>query len=287
MKNKTNIEEARKDSMERIKQEDIQPMLLEVLRAFDRYCTENNYRYFLTSGTLIGAIRHHGFIPWDDDIDVNMLYDDYDRLLDQAREDPFIDPSKRFRIMLPATGANFYPFMKVVDTKTIVYEKDIDHKYATGMWVDIFRFSKCPEDRKEINRIFRKRNIYQNMNKILVCGNLQTPSYKRIYPLVRIGKACLCGAGLTPQAIGGKIFELQFPPGASENLLCNIAWDTSREHVFKSEWFEETVQVDFEGFKFPAPACYDEVLTKLFGDYMQLPPEDQRIRHDFEAYKLD
>ncbi len=273
--------------MKRVETNEIQPMLLEILKVFDKYCTDNGFKYFISDGTLIGAIRHHGFIPWDDDIDVSMVYDEYDRLLERAKQDPYLDADKRFRFLLPATMPNFYPFMKVIDTTTLLYEKDTDHKYATGMWIDIFRYSQCPDDLEDVQRIFKTRDRYKNMNRIAVCGNLQTPYYKRIYPLVAIAKVGLRLTGSTPKVTSQKILELEKQPNVSGNTLCNIAWGDSYKHIYKREWFDEFIRVDFEGYDFPVPACYDEVLKSQFGDYMQLPPEDQRIRHDFEAYKLD
>lgn len=261
----------------------IQPLLLEILKSFDAYCRKNGISYVLSDGSLIGAVRHRGFIPWDDDIDVALLAEEYDKLLALAQQDPYIDAERRYKILLPVTLPNFYPFMKVIDTHTLVYEKDISRRFATGLWIDVFRYSPVSEDPNERKKLLRKRNRLQALNKIAVFGDPRTPVRRAAAPLVSIAKAFERIAGMNPVSLCAKIDDLQRSQDPTSELVLNIAWDYV-DHPYKRSWFAQTIELEFEGCSFPAPARYHEVLQVGFGDYMQLPPVEQRVRHDFEAY---
>ena len=97
----------------------IKSEILNILKAFKSYCEEHDLGYMLVYGTLLGAVRHKGFIPWDDDIDVGMLSDDYVKLEQNAKKDPYIDKHKRYKLAVPGDKDYAYSFMKVIDTKYI------------------------------------------------------------------------------------------------------------------------------------------------------------------------
>lgn len=270
-----------------IEQEEIQPLLLNILDAFHTYCETNSLAYFLSDGTLLGAVRHHGFIPWDDDIDVSMIDDQYDKLIELAKGEPFLDKEKRYRFLLPSELPNFYPFVKVIDTQTIAYEKDIDRKYAIGLWLDIFRLSHCDSDFSITQHKYKRIKRLRELNKLAVCGNFRTPTYKKIAPLINIGKALLNTIGISPITLSRKIQEIERQMPKQGARVMDITWADSANHYFDASLWLKTTSLDFCGKQFYAPEKYEEVLTSQFGNYMRLPPEKDRIRHDFEAYFLN
>ena len=272
--------------MLRVSENDIQGIILGNLKAFHLFCMNNSLSYFLSDGTLIGAIRHRGFIPWDDDIDVSMIDSDYDRLIELAKRDPFIDPEKRYRLLLPGEHPNFYPFIKLVDTKTVAYEKDIDRQYALGIWLDVFRLSHLDDSDDRANRKYRKMQQLKELNKIMVAGDFRTPAYRKIAFILKIAKGLLKASGYSVEKGTRKIIETEKSYSKSGNRLMNATWALSSKDSWPVELWSNTIMVEFEGCEFCAPVGYDEILKIEYGEYMKLPPEDQRVRHDFEAYYL-
>ncbi len=273
--------------MKRIPQEDLHPLLLNVLSAFHGYCQRHSLIYYLSDGTLLGAVRHKGFIPWDDDVDVSMLDSEYDRLIDLAKADPFLDEGKRYKFLLPAELPNFYPFLKIVDTHTCVYEKDIDRAYGIGIWLDVFRFSHCDKDFSKTIAKFHRVQKIKEANKLAICGNFSTPKYKLISPFLSVGKALLRLVGKTPVSLSHEMIEIERSMPSEGEFLMDITWADNDEHYFKAELWDKPILLEFEGSRFLAPERYEEVLTAQYGNYMELPPKEDRVRHDYEAYYLE
>ncbi|MBM6774815.1 LicD family protein [Olsenella profusa] len=274
--------------MRRIPVEDIHPLLLGILEAFSSYCAEWGLSYFLDYGTLLGAVRHHGFIPWDDDVDVSMMRDDYERLVALAHKDPYIDADRRYRILLPMELPNFYPFIKVVDERTLAYERNIRREYGLGVWLDVFCMSYCPPDDRETARLFSRHNRLKQMNKMLVCGDIVDEGYKKVYPVARLGAAVLRVFGFTTERCMGEILDMLEGMPRVGKRIAQLSWpDNMEKDSYPAEWWNKTEQVEFEGRLFSAPAMYHEILMQHYGDYMALPPESERVRHGFEAYYLE
>ena len=271
--------------MRKINNNEVQGILLDILKALDGFCRRKSLRYFLSDGTLLGAVRHGGFIPWDDDIDVSMIDAAYDEFLSLARQNPYLDKSGRYKVLLPGEMPNFYPFAKIVDTKTIVYEKDIERKYSLGAWVDVFRLSRfASSDAEKYAKKFKRMQRLKTQNKLLVAGDFRTESYRRISPLVTVGKSLCKAAGASPELVSRKIqgIERSFPMDG--DVLLNATWANSFDDRWPVELWADDIELKFEGAYYCAPAQYDAILKIQYGDYMKLPPADQRIRHDFEAY---
>lgn len=271
--------------MRPIPAEEIQPLLLGVLRAFAHYCDAHELRYFLDYGTLLGAVRHKGFISWDDDVDVSMLKDDYERFLTLARESPYLDAERRYRVLLPAELPNFYPFVKVVDESTLAYEKNIKREYALGIWLDVFCLVHCPDDAQASAQLFSQHHQYKSMNELIVCGNVVGTRRKILYPFAATAGAALRLMGRDSKYWAQHMIGLVEGAPSTGDMVGQLSWpDCFETDVFPLSWWDDVVELEFEGERFTAPHAYHEVLQKHYGDYMELPPEKDRVRHDFEAY---
>lgn len=149
--------------MREILLDELKDRQIAILDVVDAFCRENNINYWLDSGTLLGAIRHGGYIPWDDDIDIGMLRPDYDRFL--AMFNKF---NKQYQVSSVENDINFpYPFGKVLDTHTVLYEPN-EQGVKLAINIDIFVYDNAPEDDKLVERMYRKRDFYNKIYHFLL-----------------------------------------------------------------------------------------------------------------------
>ena len=232
---------------------------LGLLEKFDAFARENGLTYWLFWGTLLGAVRHKGFIPWDDDIDIAMPQHDYLRLVELLRQNPTAIRDAYLNAFEIDRGYA-RPFAKLCDSRTILFE-DFDLSYVDeGVCLDIFPLVPASDDeaaRRRMRKRWRKDFVLLGLSK----GRL----VRAKNPLVTAGKVVL-----KPYA------ELR----GYETLAC-VEESVS---LFESSWFEEKAYLPFEHLDLPVPAEWDLVLKNLYGDYLQLPPEEDRRCHRSVAY---
>ncbi len=264
-----------------------QERLLLMLESFDSYCTLHDLRYFLDSGTLLGAIRHQGFIPWDDDVDLAMMREDFMRLIELAKAHPYLDEDKKYKVLAPLSEENIYPFVKVVDVHTVVYEANFMHDHPLGLWLDVFCFDYLFEDDNQQNKLLKEREKQRIRFFLLTAGNAVDPRVKRIMPFIKVARVFLRLAGKTPEDALRQIWELSFRGPERSTRVGNIAWCTGESDRYEAEWYQQLVRVPFESLELPIPQDYVHVLQAQYGDYMKLPPEDQRRSHSSKTYEID
>lgn len=256
---------------------------LNILIFIDKICRAHQLRYFMFGGTLLGAVRHKGFIPWDDDIDIAMPRVDYEKfcaILEKNYE------SSPYKMASPIKHSDyFYGFSKLYDTRTQLIEKQLGKAMDwMGIYVDIFPmdgFTGSKEDAaKQLSLAQQESARITNCRIFWMCSTFKLKCI-RIYQFVKytiLGRD-RCFKKLTEQ-LKHNDFDL------SPWVACTNGMLGARE-IMEYKYFEKTVDLDFEGHQFMAPIGWHEWLSSLFGDYMQLPPEDQRYTHPFEAYFRD
>ena len=270
--------------MKEIHIEEIKKIQLDILTKIHEYCIKNNIRYFLAYGTLIGAIRHKGYIPWDDDIDIAMPRPDYNKFIKS-----FNGYSKNLIVLAPELDWKYYaPYANVCDNRTILYEGENRHNgQKIGIKIDIFPIDGVPSDKQEYYKIFNTANKYNWFLrfkrfplKYFIKGNLNQRIKKILiwFFMHFISYECM----------QKKIHKL------STNTLYSVAKYATQvtftydKIYFDKKIFEEYIDVDFEGKKFKSIKEYDIYLKALYGNYMELPPIESRIdHHDFKAYWIE
>jgi lipopolysaccharide cholinephosphotransferase len=261
---------------------ELKQLILDMLLKVDAFCKRNNIRYFLDSGTLLGAVRHKGFIPWDDDMDICMPRPDYDKFNELTQSQKIED---YISIQQPEDG--LFGYIKIYDNRTELIEYPNTLRYKIGVYIDVFPKDGQPDDENKAKKHCKKAQKLLNLywfNKYSVRvwkknGNLG----KKIF-------ACLATPFATDKTwpLHRAIKIAKKVDYKSSKYCSSILAGGIRGRVPK-ECFEKTVDVEFEGHKLPAPIGYDRYLRKLYeninnGDYMQLPPENQKIIHDIEVY---
>ena len=257
--------------------EELKQIQLEILKDVAAYCEEHGICYVLKYGTLLGAVRHKGYIPWDDDIDIAMPRPDYDRFVKEY--------GRGFYKVLEYSKDKKYPyaFAKVVDTRTALHEPS-QIKYPMGIYIDIFPVDGVPADLQERAVFLKKANRLAHM------ANLKKVSFD--YPvdwkhrLIHIAVKTLMLPISNRRLVAWQVkHTTKYPFDTSERAGVMTIRHTYSDGSSKRTCFEKRMDVEFEGCMFKAPEEYDTYLTDMYGNYMQLPPDSKRVSHHcFKAY---
>lgn len=268
---------------------ELQKRLLKILEWFHSFCIDNELRYYIVAGTLIGAVRHHGFIPWDDDIDVGMPRKDYNRLMELLDkevgnyylETPFSD-NKEY----------IYPWCKLYDTGTTKIEK-MRHNFRLGIYMDIFPIDGLGNTREE------SLNSYKRIDFLNMLWATRACAIRRDRGLLK--NAAILASRCLPQFILNDkklIRKIDSECKKNDFDLCEYVSSTlstyrAKEIMLKAIYGKPT-EYSFENITVYGPEKYDEYLKTIYGEWWILPPQEKRINpHDYiylnlnEPYRAD
>ena len=269
--------------MKKIELKEKKKIMIELLEYFDKVCRENDIKYSLIGGSLIGAIRHKGIIPWDDDIDVILSKSEYLKLI-QILEN-MNDSRYKLLTINNCRGYNF-PFPKLVDKRTFVVEPMLLNQIKEyGIFIDIFSYSNTSNSEKIRIKDFKKIKL---LNSMMSRTKLyfKNDGFKQNF--LRLNKNILS------KIIGyrniikflNNIYN-KYNNVDTDYVVSNWPVYNINKEVQKSKNIIEYTDVEFENMKIMIFKNYDEILRTTFGDYMQLPPENQRKAHGLIAYWRD
>jgi lipopolysaccharide cholinephosphotransferase len=253
-------------------------ILVNILKYIDGVCRKNKIQYTLVAGSLIGAIRHKGFIPWDDDIDIGLLPHNYDKLMKCLKA----DGNPQYRLLTVDTEKTYYyPFAKVVATYTSGYENGCKKIKDYGVYVDIFKYNYLPDDLKKTKDYYNKlMSIKRKLGKSIY----NTTRHLILKPLVWI-RSRKNSRKLAKDFI---VFSEQFNNKKGTRVMGNWPDHNITECVLPANIFDKYVDAKFENIDVMIVKEYDFMLRKVFGDYMKLPPKEEQIsHHNMTIYRDD
>lgn len=260
-----------------------QAALLETLIAFDAFCESHSLRYSLFAGTLLGAVRHKGIIPWDDDVDVCMPRPDYERLYALSSEMP-----KGFSLINERNSSFAFPWAKFQNLSYRAQEKAYDSILEEYLWVDVFPIDAVSDDKLVRKKEFEKLISLVRKRSWLVLGSQPGVStrFKWLVKELYLNTFGRCESVERLDRIIQVILAKR-PYGSTDIIALRVAPGT-HEWSFPADAFENLVRLPFgQKVSMPVFSCWDEVLTKHYGDYMRLPPEKARISHGAVVWRVD
>ena len=251
------------DQIQQLKQKE-----LELLRLFLKVCGELGLRHYVIGGTLLGAVRHKGFIPWDDDIDVSLPREDYDRFVVQAQA---YLPDWCF-LQNYHTDPEFpYIFSKLRDSRTTYIETSLKNcRINHGIYIDVFPIDYVPEENRAR---FDRQNF---LLKIRANYGLNVkPSFK-VQVLQRL---TLLRWPRLQDALEQR--EMLFRSVGQSGLMANLCGAWGKREIVPASYFGDGVELPFESVSVMGPSDYDAYLKNVYGDYMQLPPPEKQVGHHY------
>ncbi len=268
---------------------EVQKVSLDIMIIIDKICDDHDFRYYLYGGSLLGAVRHKGFIPWDDDIDIVMPRKDYERFIEfMENHADEVKPLKLFTYH----NAEDYPYMiSRVSNDDYYLKVENEKSYGMGVFIDVYPWDGIGNSEKEIKK---RKGIAAGLSSLCYLSTrercIKENTKSRTKMLIKPG------AFLVSKLIGKKRFmywlgqmSQRYDYNQVEYVGCLVWGCDGIKGIFPRSWMGESIcKQEFEGYMFRVPEEYDKALTKLYKDYTNLPPEDEQIpHHHYKAYKKE
>ena len=270
-------------SMETSSLSPLQARLLEMMKWFHQFCLKHKLRYYCLGGTMLGSQRHHGFIPWDDDIDIGLPRKDYVRLAELMKDDAY----KPFVLETPySKNTDYcYPYTKLYDTRTTLVENRRKN-VVRGVFIDIFPLDGLGETEQESIQNYKKIDRKYNLLLSSVCSIRKERAWYKNLAILAL--KCVPPFLLSYRKLMVELDRLcasiDFDSSA---WVCNCLGAYHFKEIMPRKYFGDPVLYQFEDTQIFGPEDYENYLTHLYGDWRQLPPvEKQKTNHDFVCLDL-
>lgn len=253
---------------------EVQAILLNIIKEFDRVCTKHGIPYYMLGGTLLGAIRHKGFIPWDDDIDVGVPIEYYEQLVELLNKEL---PSPYCVYTFKTHKGCGTAYAKVGDNSTIIDDPRMNRiplDGQIGINMDLFPLNSCEQDDSRIKELQNLKNRYA----LIYIGNSSKTRWKNILKTI-----------LRMLDSHGENYYLQREIEVAKTIkgkscMANLFGRYGKKEIVPIDYFGKPVRYEFENITLCGVANYDAYLKSIYGNYMQLPPEEQRVAHIDNVY---
>ncbi len=265
--------------------QELQQVELSIMQAFHEFCEKHGLRYYLGGGTAIGAVRHQGFIPWDDDIDICMPRPDYEKFLSLCSDGKLTDTyALNNRRLDPSCP---FAITRIYDTRTEVTFSNFRLPYTIGCWIDIFCLDGVSSDPRQQEKQFKKMRTVMDLT-ITCLTKFGGKRRSKLHTVLQYG---LLPALPFIRLVGAKRYLDQneklcrmYDYDDSEYVAV-IAGRAGMGEIMKKADMDPAILTPFEDKEFYLMKNYHQYLTGLYGDYMKLPPESERVsRHEINVY---
>ena len=255
--------------------EESKKIQVEMLRSLDEFCRKNDIKYSLAYGTLIGAVRHKGFIPWDDDIDVTMERTEFERFISLYKSD-------KYDLLKPMRSKRWEFFARIVDPNTVVkFDKFPISPF--GVWLTIFPVDNRPDDEQEWKKMKAGIDKFATLARFK-CATLTRNKLANVLKVISWGLFSILPLKYVNKKVMQNVMKC-----SDEKTLKKVVWVSFNTYeTYPSSIFDDYVDLQFDDIKCMAMKGYDTYLRTAYGDYMKLPPkEQQQPSHDFTAYYIN
>lgn len=269
--------------MRKIEIEEIREILLSLMDEIHAICEKHGLRYYLSGGTLIGAVRHNGFIPWDDDIDIYMPRPDYDKFMQIYQEE---GDNILYEHCLNEDYK--YPYAKLCKKNTRLIEKGGYGGVDMGVYLDIFPLDALGNSEAEAKKLMRKLLPYVNLNlSLLVDQWRENVSFVKNFAIWNLHNVAIMMGGHKKllKKVDKIIRTYDYETSAYVGEFID---EIQYKRITDKKLYDARILHEFEGRQYYIPAGYDKILTDFYGDYMTPPPKEKQVlTHGYDAYVLE
>ena len=252
----------------------LQTKLLQMLKWFDEYCEKNGIHYYLAGGTMLGAVRHNGFIPWDDDIDLILPREDYEKLLSL-----FTEKQDKYALEAPSSKDKrfLYSYAKLYDTTTTLVE-NVRYKCKRGIYIDIFPLDGVGNTPEECEKHFARVDKTNMFLMTRTCAIRKGRSfYKNLFIII---SRLIPNFIVNNKKLAKKVDRLASQKSFEESAyVANFMGAYRKKEIFNKSFLGEPTRYRFEDIYVNGVEHYDEYLTHIYGDWRKLPPAEKQVSH--------
>lgn len=253
-------------------EEEVKKIQLLILREIDVFCRSNKLRFCLAYGSLIGAVRHKGFIPWDDDIDIWMFRKDYEVFIRK-----FNDYNSKMSVRSYLNSDHPFPYAKVIYNDSRAIEIVDRKEYTFGISIDLFPIDNMPDSDKEIQHLYKKTKLFRTVHSFkTILFDKKRKWYKNA--ILHVGNFLFkpIPVSLVCKRINDRISTYN---DENSTYVADFSTPYGMRPVFLRDYFSKMTYTKFEELSMPIPIGYDNILRTVYGDYMVLPPVEKQVSH--------